>query len=110
MTTQRLNSLALNGTTHVPVRVHLADGHLLDVLTGPGSAWVQEVHLFPGLRAPDAEGWENEDRVELFLLGENLGGRLFLDVPVSAVRDLIEQHGGEHADQSWRDWSVASQG
>ncbi|MGW4731795.1 hypothetical protein ACWEQC_21975 [Streptomyces shenzhenensis] len=31
--------------------------------------------------------------------GEGGGGRLFLEVPVEAVRALIEEHGGEHTEQ-----------
>ncbi|MFD8888748.1 hypothetical protein ACFV0H_40700 [Streptomyces erythrochromogenes] len=36
----------------------------------------------------------------LWLTNEDAPGRsLFLDVPVEALREFIEQHGGEHADQ-----------
>lgn len=60
-----------------------------------------EVCLLPGLFPPATEAWANEDRLEDWLTGGALGqgGGLYLDVPVQAVRDLIEQHGGEHPDQ-----------
>ncbi|MFE0063311.1 hypothetical protein [Streptomyces sp. NPDC059003] len=56
------------------------------------------VYLAPGLTAPETEAWENDDDVEAFLTEGSFATR-FLDVPVRAVRELIEEHGGEHTDQ-----------
>ncbi|MER6744978.1 hypothetical protein ABT394_29840, partial [Streptomyces halstedii] len=55
---------------------------------------------------------ENEDRYEDWLTGGALGqgGGLYLDVPVQAIRDLIEQHGGEHPDQEGDDTASEATG
>ncbi|RLU79927.1 hypothetical protein CTZ27_35845 [Streptomyces griseocarneus] len=95
MNIARFDSLV---TELVSGRIRLADDCALTV-KGPGVDTVDEVFLFPGLAAPDTEEWAREDSVELFLTGNTDAGRMFLDVPVWAVRDLIEQHGGEHEDQ-----------
>ncbi|MGW0188128.1 hypothetical protein ACWDV7_20485 [Streptomyces sp. NPDC003362] len=98
--TPRLDSITASGTNYVFDRIRLADGRALTLKTQPGADFAEEVFLFPGLTAPDTEAWENEDRWEGWLTGGELGeGGLFLDVPVQAVRELIEQHGGEHEDQ-----------
>jgi hypothetical protein len=102
--TPRLDSIAAGGTDHVFERIRLADGHTLTLQTRPDADTADEVFLFPGLTAPDTEAWENEDQWEEWLTGGNLGeGGLFLDVPVEAIRELIEQHGGEHEDQEGDD-------
>lgn len=97
--TPRLDHLAAYGTDQVFARVRLADGHALTVKIRPGADWAEEV--FPhGLDVPDTEPWENEDFVEGWSTGGNAeDGSLYLGVPVQAIRDLIVQHGGEHADQ-----------
>ena len=99
--TTRLDSLAAGGTDHVFARVRLADGLTIVLKTAPGADVADEVGLLPGLFPPATEAWENEDRYEDWLTGGALGqgGGLYLDVPVQAIRDLIEQHGGEHPDQ-----------
>ncbi|MFI9311203.1 hypothetical protein [Streptomyces triculaminicus] len=102
-TTPRLDSLTASGTDRVPARIRLADDTVLTVMTRPGADLAEEAFLFPGLTAPDTEAWENEDSVELFLTDSLGAGTLFLDVPVQAIRDLIEQHGGEHEDQEGGD-------
>ncbi|MEU2757307.1 hypothetical protein [Streptomyces albidoflavus] len=48
-----------------------------------------------GLDAPGAEAWENQNDWEIWL-----------EVPVQAVRELIEEHGGEHAEQDRRTYRV----
>lgn len=100
MTTNRLDRLAATGTSG---RIHLADGHRITVTDfDAGAAEFREVFLFPGLDAPDGDAWEREDAWEEWLTGGELGaggGRLFLEVPVEAVRALIEEHGGEHPEQ-----------
>ncbi|MEU1312604.1 hypothetical protein ABZ419_27445 [Streptomyces cinnamoneus] len=102
-TTPRLDSLTASGTDRVPARIRLADDTVLTVMTRPGADLAEEVFLFPGLTAPDTEAWENEDSVELFLTNSVGAGTLFLDVPVQAIRALIEQHSGEHEDQEGGD-------
>ncbi|MFI2764926.1 hypothetical protein ACH5A3_39860 [Streptomyces echinatus] len=98
--TPRLDSLAASGTNHVFDGIRLADGHVLTLKTGPGADTAEEVYLYPGLTAPDTEAWANEDRAEVWLVGDNTDeGGLYLDVPVEAVRELIVQHGGEHENQ-----------
>ncbi|MFY0515983.1 hypothetical protein ACOMD4_37205 [Streptomyces anulatus] len=97
----RLDSLTTGGTDHVFARVRLADGLTLVLKAAPGADVAEEVGLLPGLFAPRTEAWANEDAYEDWLTGGALGqgGGLYLDVPVQAIRDLIEQHGGEHASQ-----------
>ncbi|WP_330335792.1 hypothetical protein OHS33_39355 (plasmid) [Streptomyces sp. NBC_00536] len=99
MITARLNRIVAAGTDHGFVTIKLADCLTLNVKTEPDTAIVEEVYLAPGITAPDIEAWENEDDLELFLNNETCGGTIYLDVPVEAVRDLIQDHGGEHDDQ-----------
>ncbi|WP_327286661.1 hypothetical protein [Streptomyces sp. NBC_01205] len=99
MFTARLNRIAAAGTDHGFVTIRLADDRTLNVKAEPASTILEEVYLSPGITVPDTEAWENEDDLELFLNGETCGGSVYLDVPIEAVRDLIQQHGGEHADQ-----------
>jgi hypothetical protein len=99
-TTARLDQLAVNGTANVFARIRLADGTALSLKIRPGADTADEVFPLPGLDVPDTEAWENEDCLEGWLTGGDLDDDpLYLDVPVQAVRDLIEQHGGEHAEQ-----------
>jgi hypothetical protein len=98
--TPRLDRITATGTDHLFERIRLADGHTLTLKTRITAGEADEVFLLPGLTAPDTEAWRNEDQWGLWQYGGNFGeGALFLDVPVKAVRDLIEQHGGEHDDQ-----------
>ncbi|MEV7657883.1 hypothetical protein AB0O39_27410 [Streptomyces anulatus] len=99
ISTPRLDSLTADGTNEVFDGIRLADSLTLTLKVAPG-ADTAEVFLFPGLDAPEAEAWENEDRWESWLTdGEFGNGSLYLDVPVAAVRDLIVEHGGEHDNQ-----------
>lgn len=94
--TARLDHLANEGTHYVSSRIRLADGHMISVHAERGADAV-EVYLWPGLVVPHAE-----DPAELFRTDGGSGqqaGTLCLDVPLQAVRELIAQHGGEHADQ-----------
>ncbi len=93
MSSARFDRLIKQGTDGA---IRLADGHTISVITAAGADAVA-VYLWPGLPAPDASGWEDEDPAEVFLTGGNMDGRYCCDVPVQAVRDLIEQHGGEAA-------------
>ncbi|MEV7657887.1 hypothetical protein AB0O39_27430 [Streptomyces anulatus] len=101
ISTPRLDSLTAGGTNRVFVRVRLADDLTLALKVAPGADVADGVGLLPGLFPPAAEAWANEDRQQDWLTGGALGqgGGLYLDVPVQAVRDLVEQHGGEHAIQ-----------
>ncbi|MGW2109919.1 hypothetical protein [Streptomyces sp. NPDC001948] len=98
--TPRLDSLTAGGTNDAFGGIRLADGHVLTLKTRPGAETAEEVFLYSGLTAPDTEAWENEDQWEEWLTGGDFGsGALYLNVPVSAVCDLISQHGGEHQNQ-----------
>ncbi|MFJ3914341.1 hypothetical protein [Streptomyces vinaceus] len=100
MTTARLNHIAAAGTEGGYRRIRFADGCMITVETQPDATEFTEVALWPGLTAPATDAWANEDQWELYLTNQHGEGRsLFLDVPVDAVRELIEEHGGEHADQ-----------
>ncbi|MFC8224089.1 hypothetical protein ACFUTY_38730 [Streptomyces sp. NPDC057362] len=101
MITARLDYLAAHGTDGIYRRIFLADGKGLSVKGQPGNAQFEEVYLVEGVDVPNSEAWEGEDQWELWLTsdGEDATGRLFYDVPVSAVRALIEEHGGEGAEQ-----------
>ncbi|QDN84377.1 hypothetical protein [Streptomyces sp. RLB3-6] len=104
--TPRLDSLTAGGTGLAFARIHLADGQGISVRTRPGADTVDEVFVSPSVTIPDTEAWENEDQVEGWLTGGKLGeSSSYLDVPVEAVRALIVQHGGEHADQG-DEWTV----
>jgi hypothetical protein len=96
-----LDHLTATGTDGSCEVIRLADGHFLSLMTGPGAETAEEVFLYPGLIAPDTEAWEREDQWEGWLTGGDFGdGRLYVEVPVAAVRELIVQHGGQHTDQS----------
>ncbi|KUL73942.1 MULTISPECIES: hypothetical protein [unclassified Streptomyces] len=92
MSTARFDRLITQSTNGA---LRLADGHTISVIAAGADA--VDVYLWPGLPAPDASGWEDEDPAEVFLTGGNMDGRYCCNVPVQAVRDLIEQHVGEAA-------------
>ncbi|MFE2314140.1 hypothetical protein ACFXC8_13255 [Streptomyces sp. NPDC059441] len=95
MITARLDRLIAEGTDRILRPVLLADGHAFSVNIKAGEDQAAAVVLWPGLDAPDGEAWENEDPWESFLTGGDADVSQFLDVPVAALRDLMEQHGGE---------------
>ncbi|MFB6841864.1 hypothetical protein [Streptomyces sp. NPDC056361] len=98
--TMRLDRIAAAGTGEGYRRIRFADGGMITVEAQPDTTVFTEVALWPGLTAPSTEAWATEDSHELFLTGQDGEGRsLFLDVPVDAVREFIQEHGGEHADQ-----------
>jgi hypothetical protein len=104
--TSRLDRLTAHGTGPALDRVHLADGQGIAVRTRPGADTIDEVFVSPGVTVPDTEAWEGEDRLDAWLTGGRLSERpCYLDVPVEAVRALVRQHGGEHADQG-PEWTV----
>ncbi|MGN9763100.1 hypothetical protein [Streptomyces sp. SD31] len=96
MITPGLDRLIAEGTDDNFRPVLLADGHAFSVNIKAGEdCCATAVILWPGLGTPEGEGWENEDPWESFLTGGDADVSQFLDVPVYALRDLIEQHGGE---------------
>ncbi|MFF9070522.1 hypothetical protein ACF09E_34770 [Streptomyces sp. NPDC014891] len=100
MTTARLNRIAAAGTEGGYRRIRFADGCMITVEAQPDATEFTEVALWPGLTAPSTDAWAKEDQWGLNLTDQDGEGRsLFLEVPVDAVRALIEEHGGEHADQ-----------
>ncbi|MFE1610393.1 hypothetical protein ACFW7P_16775 [Streptomyces albidoflavus] len=97
--TAHFDHLVTAGAPEPGTRLRLADGTFLLVQAPPG-ANAAEVFLYSGLTAPDTDAWTSDDPWELLLTGGNPGdGMIYHDVPVSAVRELILQHGGEHPDQ-----------
>ncbi|MER6632237.1 hypothetical protein ABT301_29155 [Streptomyces sp. NPDC000987] len=108
-TTMRLNRIAAEGTGGIFLRIHLADDRWISLMGDPGATELEEVFLLPGLDAPDGDGWDNRDPVGEWLDGGRMdNGLLFCEVPVDAVRLLIEEHGGEHAEQD--DWPQSGPG
>ncbi|MFF4902603.1 hypothetical protein [Streptomyces sp. NPDC001068] len=93
-TTSRLDSLTAGGTSDVFGRIRLGDGNYINLRTLPGGDVIPQVYLWPGVTAPDSWGAS----VNAWLQGGEMG-TYYAYVPVEAVRDLIVQHGGEHADQ-----------
>ncbi|WP_033954354.1 hypothetical protein [Streptomyces sp. CNQ431] len=83
---------------HPAPRLRLADGTFLLDQASPGADAV-EVFLCAGLTAPNTNAWTRDDLWECLMTGGTPGDVIYRDVPVSAVRELILQHGGEHPDQ-----------
>lgn len=104
MRTSILDRIVTDGTGGNHDIIRMADGQRITLTTRPGSPFgIDEVFLWPGVDAPCNDGWANEDSTELWLTAGDTGectGRLFYEIPVEDVRALIEEHGGEHADQT----------
>ncbi len=98
-TTPLFDRLATEGTNGDYALLRLADDHRITVLIWPGADRAEEVFPHPGLVVPATEAWENQDDWEAWLTGGSHDEVLYLNVPVSAIRELIKQHGGEHAEQ-----------
>ncbi|MFF3726840.1 hypothetical protein ACFYYM_31240 [Streptomyces erythrochromogenes] len=97
--TARMNRIAAAGTDEYE-RIRLADNTMITVKAQPDATDFDEVAFWSSVTAPDTEAWAREDLFELWLTNQDVPGRrLFLDVPVEALREFIEQHGGEHVDQ-----------
>jgi hypothetical protein len=99
--TPRIDSITAGGAVFFHGHIRLADGLELSVQTKGCATVAEKVALPPGLAAPPTKSWANSDEddgLEDWLTGGDFQ-RLYFDVPVQAIRDLIEQHGGEHADQ-----------
>ncbi|MEU1180599.1 hypothetical protein ABZ464_23655 [Streptomyces sp. NPDC005820] len=124
MSTTRLDHFAAHGTGPTFAGIRLADGQRITVQAGPGAQCLPypnggtgphsvpsdyagpythlEVYLGEGIEPGNGDGWDEEDSTELWLTapsGTPDKGRLFYEVPVEDVRALIEEHGGEHAEQ-----------
>ncbi|MFF8264352.1 hypothetical protein [Streptomyces virginiae] len=97
--TARMNRIAATGTDGYE-RIRLADNTMITVQAHPDATDFDEVAFWSSVTVPDTEAWAREDLYELWLTNQDgPGRRLFLDVPVEALREFIEQRGGEHADQ-----------
>ncbi|MFI8178031.1 hypothetical protein ACIF6H_32580 [Streptomyces microflavus] len=108
--TPRLDLLATHGSGNGFARIRLVHGNALSIKIRPGAAEADEVFPFPGVYVPNVEEWENEagwdGRLSVegpgngpLLMNEPVRCSLFMDVPVEAIRELIEAHGGEGAEQ-----------
>ncbi|MFE9437059.1 hypothetical protein [Streptomyces sp. NPDC006640] len=94
MATPQLDRLTAGGTSDVFGRIRLGDGNYINLRTLPGGDVIPQVYLWPGVTAPDSWGAHLND----WFTGADMGTH-YAYVPVEAVRDLIVQYGGEHADQ-----------
>ncbi|MFJ3249115.1 hypothetical protein [Streptomyces sp. NPDC086782] len=101
MTATRFEQFLTDGTNDVHYNLRLADGQLISIQAASCAATV-DVYLPDEISTPDGESWELEDLWEAYLTAtdEPVDGRYFHEVQVADVRKLIEEHGGEHADQS----------
>ncbi|MFI8287384.1 hypothetical protein ACIF84_30600 [Streptomyces albidoflavus] len=96
--TTLFDRLVAAGAPASGTRLRLADGTFLLVQASPGADTV-EVFLYAGLTAPNTNAWTRDDLWEHLMTGGTPGDVSYRDVPVSAVRERILQHGGEHPDQ-----------
>ncbi|MFD8415446.1 hypothetical protein ACFV2Q_27410 [Streptomyces sp. NPDC059650] len=103
MIAARLNRIAAAGTAERPhSRIRLGDGRFITVSARPDAEVLDEVFLAPGLTAPDTEA--REGVTDWGLADQERGGSLYLDVPVEAVRQFIQDHLGEHEEQDQADF------
>lgn len=99
----RLDSLHADGPPGTATHICLADGNCLALVPRPGQGATaptvfDEVCLSPGLKAPATSAWAETDAYGLFLECGATDATLHRNVPAEAVRELINQHGGEHAE------------
>ncbi|QNT94898.1 hypothetical protein HEP81_04625 [Streptomyces griseofuscus] len=101
MTATHFEQFLTDGTNDVHYNLRLADGQVISIKAASCAATV-DVYLPNEIGTPDGESWELEDPWEAWLTAgdEPVDGRYFYEVAVAKVRTLIEEHGGEHADQS----------
>ncbi|MEU6946597.1 hypothetical protein ABZ957_15415 [Streptomyces sp. NPDC046316] len=105
MIAARLNRIAAAGTAEHPhSRIRLGDGHLITVTARPDAEVLDEVFLAPGLTAPATEDWSREGVTDWGLADQEHGGSLYLNVPVEAVRQFIQDRLGEHEEQDQHDF------
>ncbi|PWI16010.1 hypothetical protein DI272_18940 [Streptomyces sp. Act143] len=100
-TTSHFEQFLADGTGGVHYNLRLADGQLISIKAASCAATV-DVYLPDEIQTPDGDSWELEDAWEAWLTAgdDPVNGRYFYEVQVADVRKLIEEHGGEHADQS----------
>ncbi|MYR63882.1 hypothetical protein GTY54_49345 [Streptomyces sp. SID625] len=101
MTATLFDGFLADGTDGTHYNLRLADAQIISIKATPGAATV-DVYLPDEISTPDGDAWELEDHWEAWLTAgdEPVDGRYFYEVPAAGVRQLIEEHGGEHADQS----------
>ncbi|MFI2434689.1 hypothetical protein [Streptomyces sp. NPDC018693] len=100
-TTSHFEQFLTDGTDDAHYNLRLADGQVISIKAASCAATV-DVYLPDEIATPDGDAWELEDPWEAWLTADDdpVDGRYFYEVPVADVRKLIEEHGGEHADQS----------
>ena len=100
MATTLFDSFLAGGTGADYCPIRLADGHVIAVRAAPAADEV-DVYLPDEIPTPNDVTWGLEDAWEAWHIrgDEPMDGRFFYSVSVAAVRALIEEHGGEHADQ-----------
>lgn len=102
MSTKNFDRIASRGTGRNRQVIHLKDGTRIAIKTQRNSPFgIDEIHVELDSITPRGRGWRNRDAVHGWRIrGGYFTGQLYLEVPVSDVRALIRQHGGEHRDQS----------
>ncbi|MCX4609446.1 hypothetical protein [Streptomyces mirabilis] len=101
MSASHFEQFLTDGTNDVHYNLRLADGQLISIKAASCAATV-DVYLPDEIGTPDGDSWELEDHWEAWLTDgdDRVDGRYFYEVARADVRKLIEEHGGEHADQS----------
>jgi hypothetical protein len=101
MSASHFEQFLTDGTNDVHYNLRLADGQLISIKAASCAATV-DVYLPDEIGTPGSDSWQLEDHWEAWLTAgdEPVDGRYFYEVAVADVRKLIEEHGGEHADQS----------
>jgi hypothetical protein len=103
--TPQLDRLAADGTGPTYGRVHLADGQGIAVMTRPGAKIVTVAIVSRGVAAPKGARTARPGLDAWLTTGRLVQRHCYEGVPIDALRALIAQHGGEHADQG-PSWSI----
>lgn len=107
--TDRLNHIAAHGTGHMPRRIRCNDDTTLSIKAGPG-AWSRPRPRLYGTGNAPADYAGPYTHVEVYFLTPvdlpsswaeyDDGNHIhFGPVPIELVRDVVEEHGGEHWEQ-----------
>ncbi|MCX4458540.1 hypothetical protein OOK58_42260 [Streptomyces sp. NBC_01728] len=101
MSASHFEQFLTDGTNDVHYNLRLADGQIISIKAASCAATV-DVYLPDEIGTPDDDSWELEDHWEAWLTDgdDPVDGRYFYEVQVADLRKLIEEHGGERADQS----------